>query len=193
LRRGARVAAILVALAAFSAIRADPAGEHQQAVIAAHDIEPGVVLTADDLITESRLISTLPDGTQHTTAPVVGATTTGPVRRGEVITDVRTLGSRLAQSSAGPDSRIVPLHLDDAAVVELLRAGDIVDVLSAPQADTEARPTVIATNAVVVSVSAKPKAIGASSDRVVLVALPAAAAHTVAGATLVQAVTIVLH
>ena len=42
-------------------------------------------------------------------------------------------------------------------------------------------------------VSAKQKAQGATNDRVVLVALPAASANAVAGAALVQSVTLTLH
>jgi hypothetical protein len=42
-------------------------------------------------------------------------------------------------------------------------------------------------------VSAKQKTQTASNDRVVLVALPAAAANALAGATLVQTVTLTLH
>ena len=51
----------------------------------------------------------------------------------------------------------------------------------------------MATDAVVVLVSEKPKAPAAASDRVVLVALPAHAANEVAGAALVQAVTLTFH
>ena len=49
------------------------------------------------------------------------------------------------------------------------------------------------TDAVVVLVSEKPKGAGGGSDRVVLVALPAHAANDVAGATLVQTVTLTFH
>jgi hypothetical protein len=68
-----------------------------------------------------------------------------------------------------------------------------VDVLGAAASDAQARPRVIAANAVVVLVSAEPKTAGAANDRVVLVALPAAAAHALAGATLVQTVTLTIH
>ena len=54
-------------------------------------------------------------------------------------------------------------------------------------------PKVVATDAVVVLVSAKQKVQAADSDRVVLVALPARVANTVAGSALGQAVTLTLH
>jgi hypothetical protein len=107
-----------------------------------------------------------------------------------VLTDVRLLGPRLAQSAAGPDARIVPLHLADTALLDLVRAGDVVDVLAAAD---DVDPRVVASDAIVVLVSEKPKGPGAGSDRVVLVALPAHAANDVAGATLMQAVTLTFH
>jgi hypothetical protein len=189
-----RVAAgILVILAAVAAVRTDPHGEHRETLVAAHDLTPGVPLTADDIEIENRLATTLPDGSQTDADAAVGATVAGPVRRGEVITDVRLLGAPLAESVAGPNARVVPLHLADNAVVDLIRAGNVVDILAAPVAQPDATPRVIATDAVVVSVSAAAKSPTAINDRVVLVALPVTAAHAVAGASLVHDVTLTLH
>lgn len=126
---------------------------------------------------------------------VIGATLASPTRRGEVLTDVRLLGSRLAESTAGPGARIVPLHLADEALIDLLRVGDVVDVLAAPAGEVQrsAVSKVIATDAVVVLVSAKEKLRSSETDRVVLVALPAHVANTVAGSALGQTVTLTLH
>ncbi|GBE64687.1 hypothetical protein MFM001_11490 [Mycobacterium sp. MFM001] len=185
-----RVAAAgLVVLAGVAAVRSNPDGDRAAVVVAARDLSPGAELTSDDVRLESRLAPTLPDGSQSDPGVVVGSTLAGPARRGEVLTDVRLLGSRLAESAVGPDARIVPLHPADAALADLVRAGDVVDVVAAPEADTHATPRVVATNAVVVVVSAKQK----TEDRVVLVALPAAAANALAGAALVQSVTLTLH
>lgn len=186
-------AAVLILLAAAAAVRAEPHGEHRSAVIAAHDLTPGVALTADDFRVESRLATTLPDGSLDEAPALPGATVAGPVRRGEVLTDVRLLGARLTQSTAGPDARVVPLSLADNAILDVVRAGDVVDILAAPQSDADATPQVIATNAVVVSVSARPKSPTAAGDRVILVALPVTAANAVAGASLVQTITLTLH
>lgn len=192
--RARRIAAgALVALAAVAALRSDPSGEHHTIVVAARDLSPGVALTADDLRLESRLASTVPDGSQDDPSHVVGSTVAGPVRQGEALTDVRLLGSRLAEAAAGPDARIVPLHLADAALLDLVRAGDVVDILAAPNTDDTAQTHLVAADAVVVMVSAKQKGPSGAGDRVVLVALPAAAANTVAGAALVQTVTLTLH
>ena len=190
-------AAGLVLLAGVAALRSDPADAYGQVVVAQRDLRPGTALTPADVRLEKRLTATIPDGSQADVDVVVGATLAGPARRGEVLTDVRLLGGRLAEGTAGPGARIVPLHLADGALVDLVRVGDVVDVLAAPtngaQEIAQATPKVVATDAVVVLVSAKEKIQAANSDRVVLVALPARVANTVAGSTLGQAVTLTLH
>ena len=189
-----RIAAgILVLLAAVIALRPDSDHEQRDVVVTVRDLRPGVTLSADDVALRRRAAVSVPDGAVTALEAVVGATLAGPSRRGEVLTDARVLGSRLAELSTGPDARVVPLHLADAAVLDLIRPGDVVDVLGAPSADPDAHPRVVATNAVVVLVSAPSTAPGAGNERVVLVALPAAAANALAGATLVQTVTLTIH
>lgn len=191
----------LVVLAGIATLRSNPAGDYAQVVVADHDLRPGTALTVDDVRLEKRLAATVPDGARAEVGAVVGATLAGPARRGEVLTDVRLLGSRLADaaigSKAGPGARIVPLHLADGALIDLVRAGDVVDVLAAPATGapetSHAAPKVVATDAVVVLVSAKEKLQAADGDRVVLVALPARVANTVAGSALGQTVTLTLH
>lgn len=187
----------LVVLAGIATLRSNPAGDYAQVVVAEHDLRPGVALTPADVRLEKRLAATVPDGARADLGAVVGSTLAGPTRRGEVLTDVRLLGSRLAESTAGPGARIVPLHLADAALIDLVRVGDVVDVLAAPATsgpdNSHAAPKVLATDAVVVLVSAKEKIQTADGDRVVLVALPARVANTVAGSALGQTVTLTLH
>ena len=190
-------AGFLVVLAGAAALRPNPAGDHADAVVATRDLRPGIALTADDVRLEKRLTSSLPDGSRADVAAVIGATLAGPTRRGEVLTDVRLLGSRLAEATAGPGARIVPLHLADGALIDLVRVGDVVDVLAAPTTDapgnTPAAGKVVATDAVVILVSARQKIQATDDDRVVLVALPARVANTVAGSALGQKVTLTLH
>ena len=186
-------AAGLVVLAGVAALRPDPDGQRAPVVVAAHDLSPGAALSADDLLIEKRLIPTIPDGAQSEIDTIVGSTLAGPARRGEVLTDVRLLGRRLAESAAGPSARIVPVHPVDSALTDLVRPGDVVDVVAASQTSPPSAARVIATGAIVVLVSAKQKAQAANNDRVVLVALPAASANAVAGAALGQTVTLTLH
>ena len=184
-----RIAAgVLVLLAGVAAWRPDPHSTSREVVVATRDLAPGVTVTPDDVALSSRPAGTLPDGAVTTLDAAVGATLAGPSRRGEVLTDARVLGSRLTGLSVSPNARTVPVHLADAAVLDLIRPGDVVDVLGAPSADSTAHPRLLAVGAVVVLVSG-----AASEGRVVLVALPAAAAHALAAATLVQEVTLTIH
>ncbi len=186
-------AGALVLLAGVAALRPDPDDGRATVVVASRDLMPGTELTADDVRLETCSAPTVPDGSQTDIGAVVGSTLAGPARRGEVLTDVRLLGRRLAESAAGPDARIVPVHPADSALIDMVRPGDIVDVVAATEGSTQATPHVVATDAIVVSVSAKPKAQSANSERVVLVALPASSATAVAGAALVATVTLTLH
>jgi Flp pilus assembly protein CpaB len=189
-----RIAAgALVLLAGVAALRPDPSDSRATVVVASHDLTPGAELTADDLRLETRSAPTIPDGAQSDIDAVVGSTLAGPARRGEVLTDARLLGRRLAESAAGPDARIVPVHPADNALIDLVRPGDVVDIVAAAEGSTQATPHVVATDAIVVSVSAKLKAQSSNSERVVLVALPASSAIAVAGAALVATVTLTLH
>ncbi|MCV7282706.1 flagella basal body P-ring formation protein FlgA [Mycolicibacterium flavescens] len=185
-------AAALVVLAAVAALRPDPADERVAVVVAARDLTPGAALTEDDVRIETASATAVPDGVQADASAVLGRRPAGPVRRGEPLTDVRLLSPRLVEATAGPNARIVPLTLDDGAVLDLLRTGDVVDVLAAG-AEAEADARVVATDAIVVLVSPKGAGATAGADRVVLVALPAHAANAVAAAALVQAVTVTLH
>lgn len=186
-------AGFLVLLAALSAFTPDPDREQRDVVVAARDLSPGLTLAADDVTLHRRPAPTVPDGALTAVDAAVGTTLAGPSRRGEVLTDARVLGPRLVGLSAGPDARAVPLRLADDAVLDLIRPGDVVDVLGAPSADPEARPRVVASNAVVVLVSPSTPTPGAGGGRVVLIALPAQAANALAGATLVQTVTLTIH
>ena len=151
-----RIAAgFLVVLAGIAGLRPDPGDTMRDVAVAVRDLSPGLPLTANDIRLETRSAATLPDGSS-TDLSITGAILAGPVRRGEILTDARVLGPRLAGLNAGPGARVVPLRLADAAVLDLIRTGDIVDVVGAAGADEDARPRVVAANAVVVLVSAKP-------------------------------------
>lgn len=185
-------AGALVVLAAFVALRPDPDSDQVDVVVAAHDLPAGNQLGADDVRIEKRSAATVPDGTHAGLDAVAGATLASPARRGEILTDVRILGPRHSEAVVGPRGRIVPVQLADAAILDLIRPGDVVDVLAtAPSGDGTA--DVLATDAVVVLVSGKPGSAAERTERVVLVALPAPAANKVAAAALTQSVTLTFH
>ncbi|MFQ6392372.1 SAF domain-containing protein [Nocardia sp. KC 131] len=201
------LAAALTALAAALFVRGDPGSERTQIVIAGRDLPPGHLIEADDLRATARESGELPAGAVTDMSSLVGATLTAAMRTGEVFTDLRTLGPRLAAVAAGGrDARIVPIRLADTAVAEILRAGDRVDVVGAEEqtmpspacksletACPTARPArTLATDAAVVLVSAPGDRRG-SPERIVMVAMDAEHATAVAAASLRTALTVVFH
>ncbi|WP_280305899.1 SAF domain-containing protein [Nocardia neocaledoniensis] len=193
-RRVLAGALALTALVLF--VRGDPGDTRREVVVAARELAPGRLLTADDLRVERYESRSLPSGSVAEVTTLLGATLTGAMRTGEAFTDLRVVGPRLAAAAAdSADARIVPIRLADSAVAEVLRAGDRVDVVGvedagAPGASKPART--LATDAAVVLVTA-PGERRSGAERVVLVALDAEYATAVAGASLRTALTVVFH
>ena len=181
-RHRAVVAGVLTAGAVVTALPAlaPPAPPSVRVLAAARDLAPGSPLTAEDLTTVSVPTSLAPEGTLADSAAALGRAVTGAVRRGELLTDVRLLGSGLLQ---GRGLVAAPVRLADPATVALLHAGDRVDVLAAPTS-TEGASSAAVTVAAGVQVLAVPG--GADADAtgglVVLAATPATAARLAAAA-----------
>lgn len=175
-----RTAAVLLALAAVGALVGGRAADQQESiVVAARELRPGVILTVDDLQSARIARGTAPHALRDPAA-ALGGRVTGAVAAGEALSRTRLLTSRLPQALTGdPTARLVPVRPSDAAVAGLLRTGDVVDVL-----DDQAR--VLAADGVV----ALP---GDRDGDPVLLALGRDAAHRVAGASLSNSVTLVLH
>ncbi|WP_054816153.1 SAF domain-containing protein [Nocardia arizonensis] len=189
------LAAALTVTAIVLSLRGDPDTRHVDVVVAARDLTPGTSLSAADLRMAPRESGGLPDGTVRAPGQLLGATLTGAMRAGEIFTDLRTVGPRLAAAAVGArDARIVPLRLADTAVAAILRAGDRVDVIAAEEtAGPGAGPArTLATDAAVVLVSA-PGERRTSAERVVLVAMDSDHAVAVAAASLHTALTVVFH
>lgn len=186
------VAAALVGLAVVSAYRTDPSRTEVPVVVTATDVAPGTSLTAADVTVTRVDSSLLADGTLRSVDDAVGRTVAGPVRSGEALTDVRLLGPRLASATLpSGDARIVPIRLADPELAQLLRAGDVVDVVRAAPDDTSPSG-VIAESATVVMVSAPSSGVS-RRDQLVLVALRADDASAVAAASLSDALTVLLR
>ncbi|WP_067476715.1 SAF domain-containing protein [Nocardia amamiensis] len=188
-------AAALAVVAAVLFVRGDPQTERTPVVVAARDLAPGRLIEPGDLRSSPREAGTLPAGAVADPAAVVGATLTGAMRQGEVFTDLRVIGPRLAAAATGArDARIVPIRLADTAVADILRAGDRVDVISAEDSNGPGTrpPRTLAMDAAVILV-AGPSGERGAADRVVLVAMDADHATTVAGASLRSALTVVFH
>ncbi len=198
-RRGGRrvralrrtVAVVLLLLAAgFASIRPESPGDGTAVVVAARDLDIGAVLAASDLRTER--IPDPPDGAVHASADTVGRMLASPVRRGEILTDVRLLDQ--AGPRAGPGRVAVPARLGDADVVELLRPGMHVAMVSVPRDGTAAARS-LTDDAVVLSVAdAATGTLSAQNrGRIVVFAVPSTAADAVAAAGLTGAIALRFH
>jgi pilus assembly protein CpaB len=118
-----------------------PAAEPTRTVVvAARDLTAGTPLAAADLRTVRLAAGAVPSGALTRPADVVGRLVPGPVRAGEPLTDVRLLGAALLQ--AGPEVA-APVRVAERATAALVRAGDVVDVLSAAPDGGAAASTVV--------------------------------------------------
>ncbi|EFV14192.1 SAF domain-containing protein [Segniliparus rugosus] len=201
-----RIAAtLLLLLAAGLAVRAQLHPGELPVVVAAHDLKPGAALLPADLGIRRLPPDQVPEGAATAAEQLVGRTVAGPVRTGETLTDARVIAPRLAQlATSVPEARIVPVRLPDQALADMLRPGDVVDVITVPQrqsglpedATTKQTglrpPEVLARGAVVLLVS-EPERSRSPEGRVALIAMADKPAQTVAAATLVQPVTVILR
>jgi Flp pilus assembly protein CpaB len=162
-----------------------PPPPHTRVVVAARDLPGGTAVRAGDL----RLVDLPPQAVpaHALTSPdaAAGRRVAVPLRRGEVLTDVRLVGPSLAAAVGGAGSRAVPLRLGDAATAALLRPGDHVDVVSVPEASqdgTPAEPAVLAADLTVLAVPTLPDDQLGGTVPMVVVAAPARTAPRLAAA-----------
>ncbi|QRY63151.1 SAF domain-containing protein [Gordonia sp. PDNC005] len=153
------------------------------ALVAAHDLKPGEVLTASDVRLVPVPAELMPDDSPDIEA-VTGRHVTGPVHSGEIIARHRLLDPRLPAEMTGDDqARLVPVRPADESSTAFMRPGDTVDLLT-ENGDVLARAAIVALT---------PQVDSSGRPGPVLVALPANAAHRVASAGLREQITFVLH
>jgi pilus assembly protein CpaB len=142
LRRRLVVAALtgIAVVAGLSALR--PAAAPTTAVwVAARDLAGGAVLTKGDVRLERLPTPDVPAGAVVLDASVLGRLLAAPMRRGEPFTDVRVLSPSLIGASAEPTDVAVPVRVADGpATLALVHAGDLVDVIAAPDPDSGDAP-----------------------------------------------------
>ena len=116
----------------------------------------------------------------------VGQVLASPVRRGEVLTDVRLVGAELAE--AHPELTVMPLRLPDPAVVELLQVGDRID-LSAVDPESGGTKS-LASDVLVLAIPPPGEADSSLSGRLIVVGITPASADAAAGAALREFITV---
>lgn len=167
LARRRLLAAVVAALSVLVGLQAaaPPPPATRTVLTAAHDLAGGTVLGSDDVRRSSLPPESVPAGTLTAAAGAVGRTTTGPVRAGEPLTDVRLVSGSLLDGYPGLVA--APVRIGDAGAVSLLRVGDRVDVVAAdPQGRADAG--VVAAAAPVVALPRTTETALASGGLVVL-------------------------
>ncbi|ETK30979.1 hypothetical protein MPTA5024_37610 [Microbispora sp. ATCC PTA-5024] len=123
------IAAILAGLAVTCGLLAvrSPAGV--EVLAAARDLAGGRLSSADLMVVRLPA-DAVPDGALRPGTEVAGRVVTGPVRRGEPLTDARLLGPAVL-AAGGPGMVAAPVRVADPDAARLLSPGDVIDVLAA--------------------------------------------------------------
>lgn len=143
-RRRFFAALLLCAAAALAVQQLTPASPVTATVmVAARDLPAGHVIGDGDLRTAEVAPPMVPDGALRPSPPGAlvagnptpeasfewrGSQLSGPVRRGEVLTDASLLGNGLL-TGAPAGSQAVPIRLSDPSTLSLLRQGQLVTVV----------------------------------------------------------------
>jgi pilus assembly protein CpaB len=124
--------ALLAALAVLALVEtlAPAAPASRLVVVAAHDLVAGSTLASGDLALVGMPPQLVPAGAAASREDVIGEVVAGPMRAGEVVTDLRLLGPSLV--AGYPRGTVAaPIRVRDAAVAGLLNVGDRIDVYAA--------------------------------------------------------------
>jgi Flp pilus assembly protein CpaB len=121
------LAAVLTAVAVAAGLHAAaaPPPASVSVVTAARDLPAGTLLSASDLSRREFAPDSVPEGLA---GAAVGRILASPLRRGEPVTDVRLVGPELTEGEPGRTA--VPVRLPDAAMVDLLEVGDVIDLVA---------------------------------------------------------------
>jgi len=148
---------------------------------AVSDLAIGSTLRSADLAL--LLVASTPDGALRSTSDAVGQLLASPVRRGEILTDVRLL--HWGRPEPGPGRVAVPVQPADPATVDLLAPGAHVAVLVVSQTG---QATVLASDAVVLVIA--PPSKSDPAKRLVVLAVPMAVADRTTAASVLGTIAL---
>lgn len=190
--RRALAVALLIAAGVLALLPEQVPSTDHRIVAVTRDLPVGAILARGDITLID--VRTPPNGAIRTGSDALGRALGAPVRRGELLTDIRLAAD--AMPDAGPGRVAVPISLPDPAIVDLLRPGVHVTVVSLG-ADTSmdvgagSMATVVASNAVVLAiVEPADTGLAAVRTRTVLLGVDAAEADRVMGAAAIGAVAL---
>lgn len=127
------LAGVLLAVAA-GALVVDAIGPSRgmtQVVVASRSFDAGTVLEDSDVTIREFPTESVPEGVVDREA-ATGRYVAGPVAAGEILTEQRLAGGRLAELlTADPEADVVAVTPQDSGLTPMLRTGDRVDVLTA--------------------------------------------------------------
>lgn len=191
LARRRSLAALCAGLAVLAAVQAasTPAVPSVPVLVAAHELPGGTTVTAGDLQLREFRADSVPDGALRSPAEAKGRVLAAPVRRGEPISDLRLVAPGLL--AGYPGSVAAPVRLADAAVVELLQVGDVVEVVAADPDGSSSM--VVARSAPVVALPARDDAeLEVQAGGLVVLAVPEAEAVELARLSVTSVLSIYL-
>jgi Flp pilus assembly protein CpaB len=130
LARRRLIAAILVALAVLTGIRATaaPPAPTTPVVVAGADLAGGSPVRRRDLRVVPYPADAVPTGAVARVHGLVGRVLAAPLRRGEPVTDVRLVAPGLL--AGYPGTVAAPVRVADRGAVRLLEVGDRVDLIA---------------------------------------------------------------
>ena len=168
--RRAFAAALLIAAGVIAVTGRPGSTVGVQVLAAARDLPAGTILDRADLTTLA--VSAVPDGVLREAADGIGRLLAGPVRRGEVLTDVRLVPA--GGPNPGPGRVAVLIRPADAGTADLLSPGMHVAVLAVAE---NGQATVLAADAVVLAIP--PPAKSEPTKRLVVLGVPKATADRI--------------
>jgi Flp pilus assembly protein CpaB len=141
----------------------------EQVWVTARDLPTGAVIGPDDLRREAFVPGTAPGAVDADEA--TGRVVAAPLVAGEPVTSAHLVGPGLAHGRAGEVA--VPVRITDPGVVDLLHAGDQVDLVAVDPGGT-GRAATIATAVTVLAVPERSDATvtGSTPGRLVVVSSP---------------------
>ncbi|HLR85270.1 MAG TPA: SAF domain-containing protein [Nocardioidaceae bacterium] len=182
------VAGALAALAVVVGISAlEPADPATSAVVvAAHDLSSGTDLSDDDLEVRHVPSEAVASNAYTAVDDVAGESLSGPVRRGEAITDMRVIGTDLL-AGYPPGSTLATVRIADTHSLWGVEAGTYIDVVGV-DVDGDRSGKILADDAQVVAIpeSADDSRAGSSGVSVVVCVPEDAAVGLAEAATRMQ-------
>lgn len=129
-RRRRTLAAALLCAAAGTAVHqlTPPSAAMASVAVAARDLAGGATLSPGDLRLARLPAEAVPQGAESEPSQLAGQRLAGPVRTGEAITDARLVGPGLLAGTAA-DTAAVPVRVADPTSLQLLRPGQLVDIV----------------------------------------------------------------